>query len=160
MTVFAKSLEARCWVENEDVVGAAPTGDAPTTTEWSTILFPTRMRLILETLWYLSSLHHTPTLSRFPCRSPSHSHTLSGGSPFSHIAQWHKFGCYFLGQNIHPDNFECFNWGGLDLSIYTGIFEIQMNGHTRQGTIKPSQQMFFQWGEISFKHSSTISLFS
>ena len=27
--VFAKYIEAKCWVENEDVVGAAPTGDAP-----------------------------------------------------------------------------------------------------------------------------------
>ena len=39
--VLAESLEARCQVENEDVVGAAPTGDAPTTSEWSTILLPT-----------------------------------------------------------------------------------------------------------------------
>ena len=39
-------------VENEDVVGAAPTGDAPTTSEWSTILLPTRVRLILKTLRY------------------------------------------------------------------------------------------------------------
>ena len=31
--VFAESIEARCYVENEDVVGAAPTGDAPTTSE-------------------------------------------------------------------------------------------------------------------------------
>ena len=37
-------------VENEDVVGAAPTGDAPTTSEWSTILLPTKVRLILEVL--------------------------------------------------------------------------------------------------------------
>ena len=36
--------------ENEDVVGAAPIGDAPTTSEWSTILLPTKVRLILETL--------------------------------------------------------------------------------------------------------------
>ena len=35
---FAESLEARCQVENEDVVGAAPTGDAPTTSECSTFL--------------------------------------------------------------------------------------------------------------------------
>ena len=28
--VFAQSIEARCSVDNEDVVGAAPTGDAPT----------------------------------------------------------------------------------------------------------------------------------
>ena len=37
-------------VENEDVVGAAPTGDAPTTSEWSTILMPTQVRLILQVL--------------------------------------------------------------------------------------------------------------
>ena len=35
--VFAQYIEAKCSVENEDVVGAAPTGDAPTTSEWSTI---------------------------------------------------------------------------------------------------------------------------
>ena len=35
--VFARSIEAMCWVENEAVVGAAPTGDAPTTSEWSAI---------------------------------------------------------------------------------------------------------------------------
>ena len=39
-------------VENEDVVGAAPTGDAPTTSEWSTILLPSKVRLILETWRY------------------------------------------------------------------------------------------------------------
>ena len=33
-------------MENEDVVGAAPTGDAPNTSEWSTILLPTKVRLI------------------------------------------------------------------------------------------------------------------
>ena len=47
--VFAQSNEARCEVENEDVVGAAPTGDAPNTSEWSTILLPVKVRLILET---------------------------------------------------------------------------------------------------------------
>ena len=46
--VFAQSIEARCWVENEDVVGAAPTGDAPTTSEWSTILLPTKVCLMLD----------------------------------------------------------------------------------------------------------------
>ena len=51
--VFAQSNEARCSVENEDVVGAAPTGDAPTTSEWLTILLPTNVHLILETLRYL-----------------------------------------------------------------------------------------------------------
>ena len=48
VVVFAQSIEARCKVENEDVVGAAPTGDAPTTSEWSTSLLPTKVHLILE----------------------------------------------------------------------------------------------------------------
>ena len=52
--VFAQSLEARCYVENEDVVGAAPTGDAPTTSEWSAILLPTKVRLILDVLRYIN----------------------------------------------------------------------------------------------------------
>ena len=34
---FAQYTEARCYADNEDEVGAAPTGDAPTTSEWSTI---------------------------------------------------------------------------------------------------------------------------
>ena len=48
--VFAQSIEARCSFENEDVVGAAPTGDAPTTSELSTILLPIKVRLILKVL--------------------------------------------------------------------------------------------------------------
>ena len=32
--VFAESIEAGRWVENEDVIGATPTGDAPTTSDW------------------------------------------------------------------------------------------------------------------------------
>ena len=35
------------------VVGAAPTGAAPTTSEWSTILLPAKVRPILEVWWYL-----------------------------------------------------------------------------------------------------------
>ena len=45
-------MEPGCGVENEDVVGAAPTGDAPTTSEWSTIVLPTKVQLILETWRY------------------------------------------------------------------------------------------------------------
>ena len=48
---FAQSNEARCYVYNEDVVGAAPTDDVPTTSElWSTMLLPTKVRFILEVL--------------------------------------------------------------------------------------------------------------
>ena len=38
---FAQYIEAKCSVENEDKVGAAPTGDAPTISEWSAIELPT-----------------------------------------------------------------------------------------------------------------------
>ena len=44
--VFALSIETMCSVENEDVVGAAPTGDASTTSERSTILLPTKVTYI------------------------------------------------------------------------------------------------------------------
>ena len=52
---FAQSIEATRQVENEDVVGAAPTGDAPTTSEWSTTLLPTNVRLILQ-IWGYSDI--------------------------------------------------------------------------------------------------------
>ena len=51
--VFAQSIDARCLVHNEDVVGAAATGDAQTTSEWSIIIFPTKVRLILQILRYV-----------------------------------------------------------------------------------------------------------
>ena len=38
-------------VEIEDVVAAAPTGDATTTSEWSTILLSTKVLLILDVSW-------------------------------------------------------------------------------------------------------------
>ena len=44
---FAQSIEARYLVDNEDVVGAAKTGNAQTTPGWSTILLPPKVRLIL-----------------------------------------------------------------------------------------------------------------
>ena len=50
--IFAQSIEARCYVQNEDVVGAAPTGDAPTTSELPTIVLPIKVWLILEVLRY------------------------------------------------------------------------------------------------------------
>ena len=48
VVVFVQFMEARCSVDNEDVVGAAPTGDAPTISEWSIISLPTKVQLILE----------------------------------------------------------------------------------------------------------------
>ena len=49
--VFAQTIEARCQVENEDVVGASRTGDAPTTSQWSTILLPTNYIRGLTVQW-------------------------------------------------------------------------------------------------------------
>ena len=50
--VIAESIEARCSVENEDVDGAAPTGNGPTTSEWSIILLRTKVRLLFEVWRY------------------------------------------------------------------------------------------------------------
>ena len=38
------------FLENEDVAGAGPTADAPTSSEWSTILLPIEARLFLKYL--------------------------------------------------------------------------------------------------------------
>ena len=46
--VFAQSIDAMCYVENEDVAEAAPAGDAPITSEWSTSLFTSKVRLTWE----------------------------------------------------------------------------------------------------------------
>ena len=56
--VFAQSTEIMSLVKNEDALGAAPTGDAPITSEWSRILSPTKVRLILEVWWYFRGLRH------------------------------------------------------------------------------------------------------
>ena len=48
------------------LVGAAPTGDAPTTTEWSTIYLPTKVRFILETWRYVAFLGELAPGTRHP----------------------------------------------------------------------------------------------
>ena len=45
-------------LSDQHAVGAAPTGDAPTTSEWSTIILPTEVWLILE-VWRYTILHST-----------------------------------------------------------------------------------------------------
>ena len=44
---FAQSIEAR-QVNKEDVFGAVPTGNVPTTSEWSIILLPTMVHKKLQ----------------------------------------------------------------------------------------------------------------
>ena len=53
--LFVQSIEARCSVENKDVVGAAPTDDAPTTSDLSTILLTIKVQLILDVWEYTFS---------------------------------------------------------------------------------------------------------
>ena len=48
-----------CQVKNKDVAGAV-TGDPPTTSEWSTILLPTKLRPILEVWGYIKCAAHLP----------------------------------------------------------------------------------------------------
>ena len=62
--VFAQTIEAMCSFENEDVVGAAPTGYALTTSEWSTILLPTKVPLILD-VWQYVFLKISPFNNHF-----------------------------------------------------------------------------------------------
>ena len=52
--VFAQSIETRCLVENEDVVGGA----APTTSELSSNLLPIKVWLILE-IWRYIIIGHS-----------------------------------------------------------------------------------------------------
>ena len=49
--VLSQSFAARCQCAIEDVVEAVPTDNAPTTSEWSTSLLHTKMRLILDVWW-------------------------------------------------------------------------------------------------------------
>ena len=51
--VAVHDIKARCQVENEDVLEAAPTDDAPTTSEWSTILLPINVRRMLKIWWFI-----------------------------------------------------------------------------------------------------------
>ena len=53
--VFTQSIEARCQVGNEGLVGAAPTGDAPATSEWSTLILTSELPLILEFWRYVEN---------------------------------------------------------------------------------------------------------
>ena len=53
LVVFAESIEASCKVENEDIGGAAPPGDAPTKSWWSKLLLPSNAPIIIEVWRYV-----------------------------------------------------------------------------------------------------------
>ena len=62
--VSAQSIGVRCQVKDEGVVGAVPTGDAPTTSEWSTILLTVKVHLTLEVWWYIDWININTCLCR------------------------------------------------------------------------------------------------
>ena len=84
---FAQSIEAWCSVENEDVVGAAPTGDAPTTSEWSTSLLSTKLCLILEVWLYLRTVDYVRFHADVECSFWSWSNA-QGSCPLGNQFKW------------------------------------------------------------------------
>ena len=64
-------MEAMCSVENKEIFGAASTGYAPTTSEWSTILLPIKVRLILEVLKFYDDIVD----KYFQLNQPASNHT-------------------------------------------------------------------------------------
>ena len=65
--VFAQSTKARCQVENEDAVGAAPIGHAQTTSEWSTISLPPKARFDVAHICWLAELKHEKQRGLWRC---------------------------------------------------------------------------------------------
>ena len=109
-------------MENEDVVGAAPTGDAPTISEWSTIALATKVCLILETtvvkatidvaLW-ASTINYNPRLYEdvitHPCPKRFHqsvskrgqlegteSHRVYESACISNYMPWYFVWCNYI----------------------------------------------------------------
>ena len=83
--VCPQPTEAKCLVDNEDVVGAAPTGDAPTASELSTILLPTKVRLILETWRYIETYNQFLLLKRSEYLDNKCCEVISNDIPTRHI---------------------------------------------------------------------------
>ena len=83
---------------NEDGDGAVPTGLAPATSEWSTILLPTKVWLILE-VWVLPyerpCIYPTQLtkllLMTWRCNEPGHQQWWYWSSPRIFWPQHHKF---------------------------------------------------------------------
>ena len=86
------------------LVGAVPTGDAPTTSEWPTFLLPTKVRLILE-IWQYVAWNHYITIIFHQNTHERHSINVSGNGlvpwgnkpsipePIStkiYVATWHN----------------------------------------------------------------------
>ena len=89
---------------NPDGVGAAPTGHAPTTSEWSTISLPTKVQLILEIWQY----HHFDWIFVTGCTESCHFDKW-----------WWKF-------HQHDNIFISVCESGMSDLLYKYIFEIAL----------------------------------
>ena len=65
-----------------------PTGDAPTTSELSTILLPTKVRLILEVLRYCYLFHFLATLVYNNWKVPPYIACIIGGKWYVSCILW------------------------------------------------------------------------
>ena len=124
-------------VDNEDAVGAVPTmGDAPTTSEWSTILLPTKVRRILETWRYLKSV------------------TLEEKDPFILLIQWH--GCWCPGdarsQGISSHDIN------LVLSEYSTCSSFNFRSIKSSETFKRSALNLQHMNRHWYRYWSTVAL--
>ena len=103
------------------MVGAAPTGDAPTTSGWSTIMLPTKMLFVLEIWWYTRPELGRHCTCKLRCPTTQRRYAI-----YRHSAGWKVrhifFGLPMAIIDYHlcgPDNVIQYGW--RNLAIYQGI---------------------------------------
>ena len=107
--VFAQSIEARCLVENEDVVGAAPTGDAATTYEWLTVLLPMNVSYI-RCLTVPPSHSHSQLVSPIVCVPGSAPLLAQQGEVHKQISGgWNTMARSNATKSTHPADWKLIN---------------------------------------------------
>ena len=100
--VFAQHIETSYLKENEDVVGAVSTGDAPTTSEWA-ILWPTKCALYLrfDGRWYSKSVILQVLPEPYTVVVATDSQSLQSVSPLeSHLSHKSSSGIWLCGSKL------------------------------------------------------------
>ena len=114
------------------MVGAALTGDAPTTSKWWTFLLPTKVQLVLEVWWYSKEMPHIILWMRYRASLVSSMYdfysafVISKGGHF--LLSWINFKIpawisnhmpsKVWGEIIHPFP-NCYHWSmGLDKQFH------------------------------------------
>ena len=86
------------------MVGATPTGDAPTTSEWWTISLPTKERLILEIWWYAYIMSAFYILTYCTVRPNNYAHGLRFVGICCGLVQADFYQCYSGLLHWHKGN--------------------------------------------------------